>query len=347
MVASANQRMLDVLRELGCTLRDAVVATCAAQSVEESARVAADDPGDTIYAIDVTAEELLLEQLGRAAPALGGVVLVAEGVAREHRVMPAGSDARRARWRLIVDPIDGTRGLMYQKRSAWVLSAAAPNRGAATSLGDVVVAVQTEIPTLKQHLSDQLWAERGGGARAERHNRITGERRPLALAPSRAGGIAHGYAMISRFFPGARDVAAALDDEIALAVLGPPPAGKALCFEEQYPSTGGQLYELIAGHDRFNADVRPLFAQLLRKRGQPLGLCCHPYDICTVLVACEAGVIVTDAWGRPLNAPLDVDSDVAWVGYANARIRAQIEPVLTAALQRRGLIEDSLQGRKE
>ena len=55
---------------------------------------------------------------------------------------------------------------MYQKRSAWILTAVAPNRGAGTSLRDIELAVQTEIPLVKQHLSDQLWALRGGGAHA-------------------------------------------------------------------------------------------------------------------------------------------------------------------------------------
>ena len=42
----------------------------------------------------------------------------------------------------------------------------------------------------------------------------------------------------------------------------------------------------------------------------------------------------------PLDAPLNVDADVAWVGYANARIRAQIEPLLQEALRARGWIDD-------
>jgi hypothetical protein len=36
--------------------------------------------------------------------------------------------------------------------------------------------------------------------------------------------------------------------------------------------------------------------------------------------------------------PLNVSSDVTWVGYANEAIRQQIEPHLQAALQKRGLI---------
>ena len=35
---------------------------------------------------------------------------------------------------------------MYQKRSAWILTGVAPNRGPETSLQDIVLAMQTEIP---------------------------------------------------------------------------------------------------------------------------------------------------------------------------------------------------------
>ena len=88
---------------------------------------------------------------------------------------------------------------------------------------------------------------------------------PIALRPSRPPSIAHGYASIARFFPGARDELAALDEAIVLGALGPHAPGKAHCFEDQYASTGGQLYELMAGHDRFVADLRPLLRPLLRQ----------------------------------------------------------------------------------
>ena len=63
---------------------------------------------------------------------------------------------------------------------------------------------------------------------------------------------------------------------------------KAACFEDQYLSTGGQLYELMAGHDRFIADIRPLLQSVVASRGLPPALCCHPYDICTALIARSA-----------------------------------------------------------
>lgn len=268
------------------------------------------------------------------------VVVIAEGLEDGQLVLPRGTRASDARWQIIVDPIDGTRGLMYQKRSAWILTGVAPNRGNSTTLADIEFAIQTEIPLVKQHLSDTVWAFRGEGVKAERFNRVSGDTTRLHLKPSSATTIAQGFAMISRFFPGARDILAEIDEEIVSAVLGKPVAGKAQCFEDQYISTGGQLYELIAGHDRFVADIRPLMRPVMLERGLDLSICCHPYDLCTEMIARESGVIITDAEGRQLTSPLANETDVAWVGYANQSIRASIEPPLQTALRRRGLLTD-------
>jgi fructose-1,6-bisphosphatase/inositol monophosphatase family enzyme len=316
-------------------VRDAVVAATERQAIDALAAVDRDDEGDTIYAIDAISERVI----GQLAEALGreqSFVLVAEGLPGGQRCFPDSSDEHAASWRIIVDPIDGTRGLMYQKRSGWILTGVAPNRGRDTSLRDIVLAVQTEIPLVKQHLADQLWATRGGGVEATRLNRLTGDRVPLRLRPSRESSIAHGFCTVARFFPGGRDVLGALDEAIVQRALGAPASGKALCFEDQYASTGGQLYELIAGHDRFIADLRPLITAVLAERGLPRPLACHPYDICCALIAEESGVIVTGPSGRSLDAPLTVDADVAWVGYANAKIRAAIEPLLQRELQALG-----------
>jgi fructose-1,6-bisphosphatase/inositol monophosphatase family enzyme len=316
------------IRQLHNRVRDAVVAATERQRLDELADIQRDEEGDTIYAIDVVSEDILLEffeELSRDH----SFVLIAEGL-HGPMVFPRRTSESSATWRIIVDPIDGTRGLMYQKRSAWILTGVSPNRGDATSLQDIAAAVQTEIPLLKQHLSDQMWAIKGQGASAERYNRLTGENMPLQLRPSKSATIAHGFSTISRFFPGAREILAAIDDEIVAGALGPVTPGKAHCFEDQYISSGGQLHELMSGKDRFIADLRPLLKQL--------GICCHPYDVCTALIATELGVLVTDAFGQPLNPPLNVEADVAWAGYANEQIRRQVEPLLQAALRNRGLI---------
>jgi hypothetical protein len=227
---------------------------------------------------------------------------------------------------------------MYQKRSAWILTGVAPNNGPDTRLRDIMLAVQTEIPILKQHLADQLWAMRGQGVQSRRWDRLSGQVRGLSLRPSRADTIAHGFATICRLFPGVRDVLALIDDEIAREMLGPPTPGKAASFEDQYASSGGQLYELMAGHDRFIADLRPLVQFVHAERGLPRGLCAHPYDLCTALIAEEMGVQLTDPDGSPFDAPIALDADVAWVGYANAQLRARLEPILQGALRRHGLL---------
>jgi fructose-1,6-bisphosphatase/inositol monophosphatase family enzyme len=317
-------------------IRRDVVRACEPAAVSKLAGVARDEEGDTIYAIDRVAEHALVDEIDLAmATREAPVVIVAEGLSGGEVVVPEGADRRAARWVIIVDPIDGTRGLMYQKRPAWILTGVAAGPGPRT-LADIELAVQTEIPLVKQHLSDEVWAVRGQGASALRFNRLTGDSVPLDLHPSTATTLAHGFATISRFFPGNRAELAAIDDEIVDVLLGRPQPGKAQSFEDQYISSGGQLYELMAGHDRFVADLRPLFE---RRRPGGAALCCHPYDLCTELIARELGITVTDERGQPLAAPLDVTSDVGWIGYANAALKARIEPHLQRALARRGLIE--------
>jgi len=333
---SDARRLLPAILALHDRIRASVLDAFATQQRDEVAGVAHDEEGDTIYAVDRVSETALVEgllEVAREEP----LVLLAEGLPADGLTLPAGTRDADCRWRLLVDPIDGTRGLMYQKRPAWILTGVAPNRGTATRLRDIVLAVQTEIPLLKQHLCDQLWAVRGEGVEARRIDRLTGSTTPLTLRPSQSATLAHGFASISRFFPGARDVLAAIDDEIVAEVMGPTVAGKAACFEDQYLSTGGQLYELMAGHDRFIADIRPVMAPLLAKRGVAHPLCCHPYDLCSSLIAAESGVRLTDAGGNELDAPFDLDADVSWVGYANDRLRARVEPALLGALARRGL----------
>ena len=325
--------LLEPLLELHEQIRDSVVAACERQAAHEMAAVAHDDDGDTIYAVDRVSEATLvagLSAIAHDAP----LCLIAEGLPASGLVLPEGAAEKDCRWRVLVDPIDGTRGLMYQKRPAWILTGVAPNRGMDTKLSDIELAVQTEIPLVKQHLSDQLWALRGDGVTARRYDRIWRKHTPITFAPSRADTIAHGFSSVSRFFPGARDILAAIDDAIALEVSGGATDGKALLFEDQYISTGGQLYELMAGHDRFIADLRPELAHVLRDRGLPRALACHPYDLCTMLIAQELGVVLTDAHGSTLDAPLDLEADVSWVGYANGALRDRIAPVLGAAMER-------------
>jgi fructose-1,6-bisphosphatase/inositol monophosphatase family enzyme len=322
------------LKAFQATVRDLLVRSRASQGLSAVRR---DTAADTIYQID-TLVEPALEEFCRDWARTTPLVLIAEGVegtdGREGiQVFPEGAREEDAAIRVIVDPIDGTRGLMYDKRSAWALAGVAPNKGAATRLSDIDVAVMTELPTSKMGRADVLWAVKGRGARAERIDLSSRRAQPLAVAPSSADRIDHGFASIVNFFPGTKLLAAELMEHLVTRLVGPADVTKGSVFDDQYISTGGQFYELIVGHDRFNADLRPL---LYRMQRQPAGLCCHPYDCATWLVAEEAGVILTDGLGNPLGGPLDVTTGLSWAGYANGALRRKIEPVLTAFLKARG-----------
>jgi len=334
-VISNAFELLTHVRHIHAAIRDSIVAACKRQAIESLSTIVAEQAGDAVFAIDRIAEEVLLEHfsvLGQKRSFL----LIAEGLGESGlATFPAGLDPEDAELCIVIDPIDGTRGLMYQKRAAWILTGIAPNRGLQTSITDIELAVQTEIPLLKQHLCDSLWAIAGQGVSGERYNRLTQEQHALMPRPSQAPTIVQGYGNIARFFPGGRAELAAIDDELVERVCGPVIVGKPQTFEDQYISTGGQLYELMMGHDRWIADLRGALAARTRI---PTGLCCHPYDICTELIAREAGVIVTDEQNRPVSVPLDVFTNLSWIGYANRAIYEQLAPALHTLLAEHDLL---------
>ena len=331
MVRDAS-RLLDRVRAIHAAIRDAVLRDCerAAGALETLAAVVGHEGGDTVFAIDRVSEDVLVEQFSTLSHEWP-MLLVAEGLGETgSRRLPDDATPEIV---VIVDPIDGTRGLMYQKRPGWILTGVAPYRGDGARLSDIDLALQTEIPLLKQHLCDSLWvtATASGG---ERLNRLTGERSALSPRPSTATTIRYGFGNLARFFPGARAVLAEIDDALVERVLPDATPDAAACFEDQYISTAGQLYELMMGHDRWAGDLRAL---VWAARGQS-GLAVHPYDLCTELIARKAGIAITDGAGAALDAPLDVHTGVAWIGYANAAVRQQVEPVLQQLLRESGLV---------
>ncbi len=296
----------DDARRLLCSLGDHLQGIVLGARGMDMAAVEGRTEADTIYAIDKVVDDQLVGWFEAHWP---DVALVSEGLDE-----PVVVGARPA-WTVIVDTIDGTRGLMYDKRAAWCLAAAAPHGG---RLPDVVAASMTELPTSKAGAADQFSGTRGGGVRAERVDLGDGSRRPLAVTPSTATDLEHGFAGMAKFFSPGKVALAELEREVFQRV------GARDVFDDEYLSSGGQLHELMTGKDRFVADLRPLVA--------PEAHACHPYDVCTSLLLEEAGGVVTDPWGGPLDVPLDTTSPVAWVGYANPALVAWIGPVLADVL---------------
>ena len=335
-----NDAHLGRARRLLCSLQDHIrdtVVTARVQSGQDLAAVADVTEADTIYQIDKVSEGAILDWFEEHWPRSWAVEVVMEGLEGRDTTFPAGTPLRRTEWKCILDPIDGTRGLMYDKRPAWSLAGLAPQRGARTHLGDIVVACMTELPTSKQWRADQVSAIRGcgpGGVRSEWVDVRTQARGKLALRPSGALDFKHGFSSLARFFPDGKTLLSSLEESLWAELHSDVPPGSPLVFDDQYISTGGQLYEIMAGHDRFVGDIRPLaFAKLGLHQST---LVCHPYDICTALVARELGVIVEGPLGGPLKAPLDTTSPVSWVAFANETLAKKVRPVL------RRLIRDQL-----
>ncbi len=329
MATLEHQSILARLRSIGADIRTTLQKEMSEQQTEVLARAVRDDLGDTIFGIDVNAEEMLLrhcQEWGKTQH----FVLLAEGLD------PAGIVFGRPGlggppFRLLADPIDGTRGLMYDKRSAWCLMGVAPDRGAETRLGDVELAVMTELPTTRQVTSDVLWAIAGEGAKGERQDLRTGEAQPLPLVPSRSTTLLHGFASVSNFFPGGKEQIARLEEAILRRALGEWNPEKAEVYTDQYISSGGQLAEVALGRDRFVLDVRPL---VHRKLGVDSSLTCFPYDLVTWLVASEAGCVVCDPFGAPLEVPLDIRTNVAFACYANQALADKLIPIIREEVER-------------
>src|SRR5688500_3199588 len=337
MLPRSPQRVVDRLIEFQREVRNVIMRS---HGVVGGHEVSHATTADTIYKIDTDVEPLL-EDFCREWAKETPLVLVAEGIEVDEeyggeegvKIFPDGAKEEDAQIRLIVDPIDGTRGIMYDKRPAWALAGVAPNKGRATRLRDVEVAVMTELPTSKMGLSDVLWAIKGHGAHGKRVDLRSGDEQPLAVSPSKAKTIDHGFATIADFFPGTKILAGQVMEDLVKQLVGALDVTRATVFEDQYISTGGQFYELIVGKDRFIADLRPKFYRI---QNQPEGLCCHPYDCAAMLIAEEAGIELTDGVGEPLDGPLDVTTGISWAGFANRELRDVIEPLLTSYLQKLG-----------
>lgn len=301
----------------------------------------AHEGGDMIFGIDREVEPIILDEISSWPEECLPLILIAEGLGEDGR-RTLGDARGPTRYRLIVDPIDGSRSLMYDKRSAWFIAAIAHDRGEATSLQDTFASVLVELPTSKQVWCDSYVAASGMRTKGRRVKIGGIDPQPIEVRPSTAADLRFGFAQVANYFPGTKVLASDLMERIVAETLGAVQVEKALVFDDQYISSGGQMAELIAGHDRFTCDLRPLFYKILQgSRGEQVrGLECHPYDVAGALVARQAGVIITDGFGLPLDAPLDVRTGVHWCGYANQTIAKQIQPVIERWLREHGVTSD-------
>jgi hypothetical protein len=308
------------------------------------ATAVAQEGGDTIFAIDRHVEPVIEREIEAWPDACKPLLMIAEGMGEDGRRLfcgqaRSGAPSEQTGFRLIVDPIDGTRNIMYDKRSAWFIAAVCPDRGERTSMRDAIASAIVELPTSKAGYADTFSATIGTKPTARRISLTTGAAADLDIRPSAATSLRNGFAQVANFFPGTKVLASQLMERIVERAVGNVEPGSAAVFDDQYITTAGQFVELMVGHDRFCCDLRPLFYRILEKRtGKDVrGLECHPYDMAGLLVARQAGVIITDGYGRELDIPLNVHDPVHWCGYANAALRDCIDPVIQQWLKEQGL----------
>ncbi|MGB0258787.1 MAG: inositol monophosphatase [Coraliomargarita sp.] len=333
MDTQLKAHLRDQLCDLQLAILKAIIHARSERSSDDLASISEETAADVIYAIDKVAEDAIRQWFDSNWSAEHPVEIVMEGVEDGYALTyPENTPIADPPLKCIIDPIDGTRGIMYDKRPAWIISAIAPQRGQDNCLRDIEVAAMTEIPTTRQWRADQLSATRGGGVRSVaidvRSNFSTTD---IELQPSQAIDVRHAFGTISRFFPAGSTLLAQVEEELWDKLYADDSNGTPLVFNDQYISTGGQFYEILAGHDRFIADIRPLVFRVLDIEEN---LSAHPYDVAAALILEEAGCIIEHPDGSPLNCPLDTTSAVNWVAYANQGLADHIRPVLQALLAR-------------
>jgi len=234
--------------------------------------------------------------------------------------------------------------LMYDKRSAWFLAAVCPDKGEATTLADSIASVMVELPPSKQNMADAFVTSAGGATRGLRFC-VNASQPPdvdeaveFPVSPSNKPDLQDGFATVLSMFPGTRQLAAELAERIAECcdVMTSLPT----VFDDQYISCGGLMYQLMTGRDLYCLDLRPQFNQILGRSNDDRFIESHPYDLAGLLTADNAGAIMTDGLGQPLNAPLNVHTGVGWCGYANSTIRQLVEPIVQEWLAKHGIVEE-------
>ena len=189
-----------------------------------------------------------------------------------------------------------------------------------------------EIPTPKQTRFDALSAVKGKGFKGVRHS-IDGLQKSITLEPSQKETIAAGFISFVKYgYPG-KDFVAHLEEQFLDIIFADRHEHFLPVFEDQYISSGGQLYEILTGKDRFTADIRPALFNAypdLRK-----GHVCHPYDMAALLIAQETGIIMTNISGADLDAPMNTTDPVNWVAYCNPTLHEIISPIFLDILKKK------------
>ncbi|MEA2198633.1 MAG: monophosphatase [Solirubrobacteraceae bacterium] len=301
--------MRDLVLDLALRLREVVLPELGSHAGR--AQGAAGAGGDVTFAIDAAAERELEAFVAARAPRLAFY--------SEDRGLVAPGDATHV---LLVDPIDGTRPAMAGLESACVAVALAPLGDGAPTMADVEIGCVVEIKS-----GASFVAVRGSGVEA-----LGGVRLSANAAVER---MFWGYGFRGR---PARPTAEVLGDLIdASSVLG----GTFELGSQAFAMTRivtGQLDAVIEVGSRLIDDV-PGLREEFERVGHGHVLNNSPYDLAApALCLLEAGGVVSDGWGRPLDdRPLlgaGHEFQISSISAANAALHAQLVAAIDAGVAR-------------
>ena len=262
----------ELVLDLAHRLRERVLPYLGAHAGR--ATTAAGAGGDLTFAVDELAERTLEELLAERAPQVAFY--------SEDRGLVAQADASEV---LIVDPIDGTRPAMAGLESACVAVAVAPLGDGEPTMADLELGCVVEIKS-----GDWFLAERGAGLRSSR--RVT------LSSTADVNTMFWGYGFRGR---PARATVEVLGDLIDASSVG---GGTFELGSQSFAMTRiatGQLDAVIEVGSRLIEDVAGMREEFERiGRGEVLNN--SPYDLAAPwLCLREAGGVVSDGWGEPLD----------------------------------------------
>jgi myo-inositol-1(or 4)-monophosphatase len=307
----------ELATELALGLRAHVLPNLGAHAARAHVRAGAG--GDVTFEIDRQAEEYLERFLADRAPEIAfysedrGLVMPATS----HPPQPADLPADQP-YVLLVDPVDGTRPALAGFESSCVSVAAAPLRDGHPTMADVELGVVVEIKS-----GAVFVAERGRGVEVRRTDGTPGDVRLSATDEL-------GKMFWTLGFRGrpALPLISVLQRLIDVSSVGGAVFDLGSASYDLTRLVTGQLDAYLDVGSRIIEEVPSLRTQFEEVGGGAV-LNNSPYDLAAaVLCAIEAGAVVTDAHGAPLDdRPLlgsGHDFQMSCVASANDRLHAQI-----------------------
>jgi myo-inositol-1(or 4)-monophosphatase len=298
---------------LAHSLRDVVLpelGSHAGRAVDPSHAMGAG--GDVTFGVDEIAESTLAEFVAEHAPR---VAFYSE----DRGLVAPGGDETHV---LVVDPIDGTRPAMAGLESACVAVALAPLDDGEPTMADIEVACVMEIKR-----GDWFLARRGEGVRSTL---------PVRLSTTvDIGSMFWGYGFRGRPARPTAELLATLID--ASSVGGGTFELGSQAFVMTRIATG-QLDAVVEVGSRMIDDVPGMRDEFLRV-GRGAILNNSPYDLAAPwLCLVEAGGVVTDGWGRPLDDRPLLGSghgfQMSSISAANPQLHAKLLAEVDAGIER-------------